>query len=183
MELQLIQENEELIYDINSLVSSLIYESKIIDNPDNNNISNDDIENIIDTIYNIYNFDNKYYDIIYNHIIKIFNIEKYNKKRKCYKSHVLSLKNNDNIEQRTKIWYEIRKTMLTASDWGAALGKNKYSSRKKILNDKIFGSKFFGNKYTQWGVKYEPIASMFYSFKTNKKLIDFGLLNIKNMIF
>jgi putative phage-type endonuclease len=183
MELELNKKTEQLIYDINSLVCSLLYESKIINNPDNYKINNDDIDNIITIIHNIYNFDNNLYNNIYNHIIKIYNIEKYNKRRKCFKSHVLSLKQNDNIEQRTSKWYEVRKNMLTASDWGAALGKNKYSSKKKTFNDKVYGSNFFGNKYTQWGVKYEQIASMFYSIKTTKTLIDFGLIKHKKYDF
>lgn len=175
--------NKQLIYDINSLISSLIYESKIIKDPKNHIISQDEIELLLLTIEQIHNIDDNLYDNIIEYIKEVYNIEKYNKKRKCYKSYVISLKEKDNIEQRTEKWYKIRENMLTASDWGAALGMNKYTSKKKILNNKIYGSTFTGNKYTQWGVKYEPIASDFYALKTKKKLIEFGLIQHKKYDF
>ncbi len=174
--------NINIKYDINSLVSSLIYESKIIDDPNTHIISKDEINMIIDTISSIYNIDFNIIDL-YDHIVNIYNIEKFNKNRKNYKDYILSLKNNDNIEQRTELWYKTRETLLTASDWASALGKNKYSSRNKILKDKSYGSTFYGNKYTQWGVKYEPIASIFYTLKTKKKVIDFGLIKHKKYDF
>tara|TARA_Y100000591_G_C21731023_1_gene644104 strand:+ start:224 stop:1078 length:855 start_codon:yes stop_codon:yes gene_type:complete len=80
-------------------------------------------------------------------------------------------------EQRSKEWYEMRNNMITASDFGAILGHNKYESRNKTLKKKCgLEKKFFGNEYTEWGVKYEPIATTLYEIKNNTEVIEFGCI-------
>jgi putative phage-type endonuclease len=80
-------------------------------------------------------------------------------------------------EQRTKEWHEMRNRMITASDFGAILGHNKYESYKKTLRKKCgLEKKFFGNEYTEWGVKYEPIATSLYEIKNETTIIEFGCI-------
>ena len=80
-------------------------------------------------------------------------------------------------EQRTPEWYAMRNKMITASDFGAILGHNKYESYNKTLKKKCgLGQKFYGNEYTEWGVKYEPIATSLYELKNNTTVIEFGCI-------
>lgn len=80
-------------------------------------------------------------------------------------------------EQRTKEWYDMRNRMITASDFGAILGHNKHESYNKTLKKKCgLEKKFFGNEYTEWGVKYEPIATSLYEIKNNTNVIEFGCI-------
>lgn len=78
--------------------------------------------------------------------------------------------------QRSEQWYEMRKNMITASDWAAALGKNPYSYRNKLIRGKCGEQQSFYGGHMQHGVKYEPVANMIYEHRNNIKVIDFGLI-------
>jgi putative phage-type endonuclease len=65
-------------------------------------------------------------------------------------------------EQRTPPWYEMRNSMITASDVGTVLGTNKYSTRLQVLRNKVdvvlgqgYGEVFTGNAATLWGQEHE----------------------------
>jgi len=60
--------------------------------------------------------------------------------------------------QRSKEWKEARKFPLTASDYGNAIGANKYSSPDETVRKKLWDT-FSGNAATQWGSKMEDKAS------------------------
>lgn len=80
-------------------------------------------------------------------------------------------------EQRSKEWFEARKSKLTSSDLDSVLGNNKYSSYDEVLFKKCGISKpFAGNKYTLHGQKYEDEAIDLYCKLYNKKTLNFGLL-------
>jgi putative phage-type endonuclease len=86
---------------------------------------------------------------------------------------VLHLKSLYQPEQRTPAWYEIRKTMFTASsDVNDILG----GSDRVVLKKCGISPKFMGNKYTRHGQKYEEIAQQIYESRYNKKVLEFGLV-------
>ena len=81
-------------------------------------------------------------------------------------------------EQRSKEWYALRDTMLTASSLADALGKGHFRTRDQLLIEK--SSKEppprFGNAITEWGVMYEPVATTFYENLNNLEILEFGLV-------
>jgi putative phage-type endonuclease len=83
------------------------------------------------------------------------------------------------IMQHTPRWFQERKLRLTASDWAAALGQNKYSSPSKVFAAKTGqGAAFTGNVATQWGSDHENMAACAYTAATKIELVeeDIGLL-------
>lgn len=83
-------------------------------------------------------------------------------------------------EQRTPEWYEVRKTLLTASDVASALGVKPFKSypgdiRADTLEKKVQNT-FVGNIYTEHGVKYEDEARRLFEMATGEKVLEFGLL-------
>ena len=79
-------------------------------------------------------------------------------------------------EQRTPEWFEMRKNKLTASSFAEALGKGHFKGRNESLHDKIIDKPFEPNPITEWGVKYEEVATRFYEFLTGSKIYEFGLI-------
>lgn len=86
------------------------------------------------------------------------------------------LKNLKLPEQRSKEWYEMRKDKLTASSIAAALNQCHFNTRDELILDKIIEKPFEANPITEWGVKYEDVAIMFYQELYNVKIIDFGMI-------
>jgi len=81
-------------------------------------------------------------------------------------------------EQRSEEWYHMRNTMLTASSLADALGKGHFNTRESLLIDKtnVEKKEFVSNDIIQWGVKFEPVATMFYELLNTVKIVDFGLV-------
>lgn len=81
-------------------------------------------------------------------------------------------------EQRSKEWYELRKGMLTASSLACALGDDHFKSRDQLILEKVENKEipFVPNPITEWGVKYEEIATKFYESLNNVEIIEFGLI-------
>jgi len=80
-------------------------------------------------------------------------------------------------EQRTPEWYEMRESMITASDWATCLGMDPYKKINEFLEKKSGGGvPFTGNATTEWGVKYEPVADIVYENRTHVPIIEFGLV-------
>jgi putative phage-type endonuclease len=81
-------------------------------------------------------------------------------------------------EQRSKEWYEMRNNVLTASSLADALGKGHFNTREGLLIDKTttIQKPFVMHEIMEWGVKYEPIATMFYEYLYNVKILEFGLV-------
>ena len=79
-------------------------------------------------------------------------------------------------EQRSKEWFEMRGTMLTASDVAAALGQNHFKSPDALLLDKCGYKKVEGpNVNTQRGIDLEPMVRDLYDERTGSKTHEFGL--------
>ena len=97
----------------------------------------------------------------------IFNI----RKDKLYRLMKLELP-----EQRSPEWFEMRSNILTASSFAAALGDCHFTSRNQLIYDKINPRPYESNPITEWGVKYEEIATLFYQLITNTNVKEFGLI-------
>lgn len=149
-----------------------------------------DIVNILDNL----ELDVKNLDDVFKHVIHL--LEQIHDDINYYHAYstILNYCKNKNVcdkvrklmmlpqpEQRTKAWYDLRKGMMTAStDIRNALGLNKYDKNcvttlilKKCGYEK---NPFTGNIYTEWGVKYEPIATQLYEFRKKTQVIEFGLI-------
>lgn len=59
--------------------------------------------------------------------------------------------------QRSAEWLAARKHAITASNFGAASGNNKYQSPGDLVIDKLWGA-FQGNEATRYGTYHEPDA-------------------------
>lgn len=89
--------------------------------------------------------------------------------------HIIFISNEDcklieKLEQRSTGWHNSRRYRLTASNFGAAAGVNKYCSPDQLLVQMISPS-FVGNVATRYGTEQEPIACKQYL----EELIDFNL--------
>lgn len=87
------------------------------------------------------------------------------------------------IEQRTPIWYETRKNLITASDFGDALGMEKFGKKtdlKKFFKKKVGIEPQPAYDLTSpalsHGVKYEPIATTMYQSRYGVTVHEFGLI-------
>jgi len=104
----------------------------------------------------------------------------YINKYKKYKSNLEKLNNLQKIilpKQRSVEWFEMRKGVLTASSLAAALGDDYFKPIDVLILSKIEPEKpFETNPITEWGVKYEDIATKFYESLNNIKIIEFGMI-------
>lgn len=66
-----------------------------------------------------------------------------------------------NLPQRTEEWLQARQGRITASNYGAAVGHNPYTSAKKLVIEALWKT-FQGNAYTQWGNDHEDEAAHVY---------------------
>jgi putative phage-type endonuclease len=120
----------------------------------------------------------RYIDIWFSK--RVHTINKLYHKRTLIRNNLLSLKELKLPEQRSKEWYEIREHLLTASSLADALGKGHFQTRDDLLMSKTSEQKNTISKASrdimQWGVKYEPVATEFYEYLNNLKIIEFGLI-------
>jgi putative phage-type endonuclease len=96
-----------------------------------------------------------------------------------YKVQLSKLKQIPVVEQRSDEWYEIRKTLITASDFAQALGKGKFGTKKQFIKKKCgFDDSSIDMNLPplQWGVRYEEVANMFYQYKMNVNVFEFGII-------
>ena len=133
---------------------------------------------IYNSLREIYEIDSDYKDYVLQKIIKNY-LEESNKKKKIIQSRKHKLKQLKKLElpeQRSPEWYELRKKILTASSLGSAIDKCHFQSRDELILSKIEEKPFEPNPITEWGVKYEEVAIMFYEELHNVKVLDFGLI-------
>lgn len=87
--------------------------------------------------------------------------------------------------QRSEEWKLARKFSLTASDFGAAAGKNQYDSPEQLVQKKIH-TPFQGNSATQWGCEMETRAAEAFlnfakiSLSSKAKLYDVNLVKFSS---
>ena len=127
-----------------------------------------DIEYYIDT----------YFELWFQKSLDI--IKSLHSKREHLYNKMIELKELKLPEQRSEEWYKIRENLLTASSLADALGKGHFQTRDDLLVSKTTEEKQEISKASrdimQWGVKYEPVATMFYEHLNNLKIVEFGLI-------
>lgn len=87
------------------------------------------------------------------------------------------------VEQRSAEWHAIRKNLITASDFGDALGIEKFGKKgdvKKFYQKKcgydpppVFDT---ANVFLKWGVMFEEVACNIYKSRTGSEVHEFGIL-------
>ena len=84
-------------------------------------------------------------------------------------------------EQRSDEWYVFRKSRLTASDLGTALGENPYSKPEDLILKKCgIEAPFKPNKACMHGIKDEDVTIQIYESRYKKKIIEFGCIEHPN---
>lgn len=93
------------------------------------------------------------------------------------KERIVEIKAIPQPEQKSEAWLKQRKKCITATGVSTALDEDPYNHPAKFLLEKCDrGIPFKENKNTHHGVKYEEIGSMFYAFRNNIDVADYGLL-------
>jgi putative phage-type endonuclease len=156
------------------------YEECIYGNT-SNNIYLDNLKmDIMTSITKIYNYTEDFEIYMLTNIVdyvvqdmknKYINIQR-------LKSQMEKLQALELPEQRSPEWYELRRGMLTASSLACALGDDHFKSRNELILEKVENKEipFVPNPITEWGVKYEEIATKFYESMNDLKIIEFGLI-------
>jgi putative phage-type endonuclease len=142
------------------------------------NYDNTNINEIYDSLYDLYNIKTSSEKYVIDKNINYYITQK-QQKEEIYNERRNKLKNLRLLElpeQRSVEWYALRKKILTASSLASALGKCHFTSRDELLLGKIEETPYVSNPITEWGVKYEDVAIMFYEELYNTKILDFGLV-------
>lgn len=156
----------------------LIRKNDIIEFIDNRT---SDKENILSELYNIYDIsideDNTRKYVIDN-IVEYYidNLKDKEIKYQRRKKQLSILKNMKLPEQRTAEWYEMRKDKLTASSLGSAISNCHFQTRDELILGKIEDKPYEPNPITEWGVKYEDVAIIFYEELYNVNVLEFGMI-------
>ena len=74
-------------------------------------------------------------------------------------------------EQKTDGWFELRKSLLGASEIHKA-----YGDSTCFIKDKVMGSSFGGNIWTKHGNKFEPIAASIYAKENSYETFEMCLI-------
>jgi len=136
------------------------------------------LKEIYEGLYGLYNATTSAEKYVIDKNINYYLTEK-NKKEILYEERRHKLKNLKTLElpeQRTPEWYALRKKILTASSLAGALDKCHFTSRDELILGKIEETPYVSNPITEWGVKYEDVAVMFYEEMYKTKILDFGLV-------
>lgn len=102
------------------------------------------------------------------------------KKIKGYQMQLKKLLVSPGVQQKTPEWYEMRKNMITASDFAQALGDGKFGTVKQFYQkkcepcDESLASK--SNPFFKWGNMFEPVAIDVYSHMFGVYVHEFGLI-------
>jgi len=98
-----------------------------------------------------------------------------------FKERLEELKLKPKHKQKSKKWFDFRKTALTASNITKILSGNNIN---KIILDKCgVKSSFVAGSAILHGVKYEEIAIKIYESRTSKKIYEFGCVRHENIPF
>jgi len=77
--------------------------------------------------------------------------------------------------QRSPEWFQMRETMITASDGGVIVGMNPYEPDYSFIIKKVHGKPFETSQPCYHGKKLEQVATMIYEYRMNVKVMEFGL--------
>ena len=113
-------------------------------------------------------------DLIFHYDKNLPKVTPMNEKFLCDK--VEYLKTLPQHAQKSAGWYEMRMSLLSASDWGTILGVNHYSKPEAVLLKKCGEDNFMTNDAMKWGNKYEDVAIAIYEYRNNTKIYEFGCI-------
>lgn len=122
--------------------------------------------------------------LIVNHVFPGLTIDKKYlanrvEKLKKYRKQLQILKNLPIVEQRSPEWYELRKKIITASDFAQAFGDGKFGSQKQFFQKKCGYEQETFNPHIpplKWGTMFEPVAGDLYSGRNGVVIHEFGLI-------
>jgi putative phage-type endonuclease len=81
------------------------------------------------------------------------------------------------VEQKSEAWHTLRNSCITATAIAKVLDEDPYGYPISLLLEKCHrGPEFIQNIYCHHGNKYETIGSMFYEFRHNVKVDEYGLI-------
>lgn len=90
---------------------------------------------------------------------------------------IVEIKKIPQAEQKSIEWLEQRKECLTATAIAIAIDEDSHNSPAKLLLDKCGRCPAFTeNPAVHHGKKYEEIASMYYGFRNNIKVAEYGMI-------
>ena len=107
-------------------------------------------------------------------------------KIKQYRKILNTLIDKPIVKQRSTEWYNMRQTLITASDFAQALGDGKFGTQKQLFIKKCgYEEDKFNNNLPalKWGVMFEQMACEIYARRNFTKVHDFGLLRHPNVDF
>jgi putative phage-type endonuclease len=161
-----------------------------------NNELDDYIYSVLDNIDNDIDYEDQINDIKYDIFKQFYSIIPkrskksnpitfiQNSKYKDYieeKINIIYKKNKEQPEQRTKEWFEQRHNLLSASSLWKALDKENYKNALVYEKCKPIDTEKFNNvninSPLHWGQKYEPVSQMYYEYKYDAKIDEFGCIS------
>jgi len=90
---------------------------------------------------------------------------------------IVEIKKIPQAEQKSVEWLEQRTKCITATAIATVLDEDPYKYPAELLMDKCFrGVPFVENENVHHGKKYEEIGSMYYAFRNNIDMNEYGLL-------
>lgn len=100
---------------------------------------------------------------------------------KMYKQQLQRLLALPKVEQKSEAWYEMRRNMITASDFAQALGEGKFGTQRQLIEKKCLPREnetmiSKSNPFFKWGIMFEPVACDIYSKMHDTYVHEFGLL-------
>jgi putative phage-type endonuclease len=78
--------------------------------------------------------------------------------------------------QRSKEWFNMRKSCISASDCGCVIGVNQHEFQYNFYIKKLTEPPFKSNVFCYHGTKLEEIATMVYEYRMDVKVHEFGLV-------
>ena len=160
---------------VNCLIDRYLCKNSIFDNCNGNrNKIYDEIINIVNACFSLVpQIDKKY---VINRVEKI----------QQYIKILNALIDQPIVKQRSTEWYDMRQTLITASDFAQALGDGKFGSQKQLFIKKCgYEEDKFNNNLPalKWGVMFEQMACEIYARRNFTKVHDFGLLRHPSIDF
>jgi putative phage-type endonuclease len=95
------------------------------------------------------------------------------------KVHIDTLKKIPHVEQKSPEWYEIRRNLITASDFAQALGEGKFGTQKQLYKKKCgYEEEAFNASLPplKWGNMFEFVAQTIYAQRNNVDVHEFGII-------
>jgi putative phage-type endonuclease len=130
------------------------------------------------------NIDNIRCESAYDLINHSYDCTKYDALSEKRYLRVQEIKKIPQFEQKSIDWLRQRNECLTATSISVALNEDPYKYPIELLLEKCGkGEQFIENDFVHHGKKYEPIGNMFYSFRNNVVVGEYGLIQHRKYPF